>query len=46
MLANEVHDTVNPHARHILVKLDLSSRVEAAVFAVEHRQNGSFRPAL
>ncbi|MCS6945814.1 MAG: response regulator [Sutterellaceae bacterium] len=31
------HDTVKLHVRHILAKLSLSSRVEAAVFAVEHR---------
>jgi two-component system nitrate/nitrite response regulator NarL len=31
------HDTVKLHVRHILSKLGLTSRVEAAVFAVEHR---------
>ena len=31
------HDTVKLHVRHILSKLSLSSRVEAAVFAVESR---------
>jgi two-component system nitrate/nitrite response regulator NarL len=31
------HDTVKLHVRHILSKLNLSSRVEAAVFAVEFR---------
>ncbi|MBI5718093.1 MAG: response regulator [Burkholderiales bacterium] len=31
------HDTVKLHVRHILAKLNLSSRVEAAVFAVESR---------
>ena len=31
------HDTVKLHVRHILAKLNLSSRVEAAVFAVEAR---------
>ena len=31
------HDTVKLHVRHILAKLNLSSRVEAAVFAVEFR---------
>ncbi len=31
------HDTVKLHVRHILAKLNMSSRVEAAVFAVEHR---------
>jgi two-component system nitrate/nitrite response regulator NarL len=31
------HDTVKLHVRHVLAKLSLASRVEAAVFAVEHR---------
>lgn len=31
------HDTVKLHVRHILTKLNLTSRVEAAVFAVEAR---------
>ncbi|MFO1287631.1 MAG: response regulator [Rubrivivax sp.] len=31
------HDTVKLHVRHILAKLNLRSRVEAAVFAVEAR---------
>ena len=31
------YDTVKLHVRHILSKLNLSSRVEAAVFAVEQR---------
>ena len=35
------HDTVKLHVRHILAKLNLSSRVEAAVFAVEARAAGS-----
>ncbi len=35
------HDTVKLHVRHILAKLNLSSRVEAAVFAVEARVAGS-----
>jgi two-component system nitrate/nitrite response regulator NarL len=30
------HDTVKLHVRHILSKLQLASRVEAAVFAIEH----------
>jgi two-component system nitrate/nitrite response regulator NarL len=30
------HETVKLHVRRILAKLKLSSRVEAAVFAVEH----------
>ena len=34
------HDTVKLHVRHILSKLNLSSRVEAAVFAVELRISG------
>ena len=31
------HDTVKLHVRHILSKLKLRSRVEAAVFAIEHK---------
>jgi two-component system nitrate/nitrite response regulator NarL len=31
------HNTVKLHVRHIMTKLDLGSRVEAAVFAFEHR---------
>lgn len=31
------HDTVKLHVRHVLAKLGLSSRVEAAVFAVQNR---------
>lgn len=34
------HDTVKLHVRHILSKLNLSSRVEAAVLAVEARSAG------
>ncbi|HRH82302.1 MAG TPA: response regulator [Thiobacillaceae bacterium] len=34
------YDTVKLHVRHILAKLNLSSRVEAAVFAVEHKLAG------
>jgi two-component system, NarL family, nitrate/nitrite response regulator NarL len=34
------HDTVKLHVRHILAKLNMSSRVEAAVFAVEARVAG------
>ncbi|MGB7542030.1 MAG: response regulator [Burkholderiales bacterium] len=34
---NISHDTVKLHVRHILAKLNLTSRVEAAVFAVELR---------
>ncbi|MBL8324647.1 MAG: response regulator [Rubrivivax sp.] len=35
------HDTVKLHVRHILAKLNLSSRVEAAVLAVESRLAGN-----
>jgi two-component system nitrate/nitrite response regulator NarL len=35
------HDTVKLHVRHILSKLNLTSRVEAAVFAVESRVAGA-----
>ena len=31
------HDTVKLHVRHILAKLNVSSRVEAAVYAVERK---------
>ena len=37
------HDTVKLHVRHILAKLNLSSRVEAAVFAVEARVDADRR---
>jgi two-component system nitrate/nitrite response regulator NarL len=37
------HDTVKLHVRHILSKLNLSSRVEAAVFAVEARSADATR---
>ena len=37
------HDTVKLHVRHILSKLSLSSRVEAAVFAVETRSSARAR---
>jgi two-component system nitrate/nitrite response regulator NarL len=37
------HDTVKLHVRHILAKLNLRSRVEAAVFAVEARVAGGRR---
>jgi two-component system nitrate/nitrite response regulator NarL len=33
------HNTVKLHVRHIMAKLDLNSRVEAAVFAFEHRSD-------
>lgn len=35
------HNTVKLHVRHIMAKLDLNSRVEAAVFAFEHRATTS-----
>jgi len=31
------HDTVKLHVKHVLAKLNLSSRVEAAVFAIEQK---------
>ena len=34
---NISHDTVKLHVRHILAKLNLTSRVEAAVYAIENR---------
>jgi two-component system, NarL family, nitrate/nitrite response regulator NarL len=37
------HDTVKLHVRHILAKLNLTSRVEAAVFAVEQRAGAPLR---
>jgi two-component system nitrate/nitrite response regulator NarL len=37
------HDTVKLHVRHILAKLNLTSRVEAAVFAVEQKAAGQSR---
>lgn len=37
------HDTVKLHVRHILAKLNLTSRVEAAVFAVEQKAAGQAR---
>lgn len=36
-ILNISHDTVKLHVRHILAKLNLTSRVEAAVFAVEQK---------
>ena len=39
------HDTVKLHVRHILAKLGLTSRVEAAVFAVENRLAVARTPA-
>ncbi len=38
------HDTVKLHVRHILAKLNLTSRVEAAIFAVERRATLAARP--
>jgi two-component system nitrate/nitrite response regulator NarL len=40
------HNTVKLHVRHIMAKLDLNSRVEAAVFAFEHRNavDGALAP--
>ena len=35
-------DTVKFHVRHVLSKLNLTSRVEAAVFAVEHRRSSAY----
>jgi two-component system nitrate/nitrite response regulator NarL len=40
------HDTVKLHVRHILSKLNLSSRVEAAVLAVETRVSGEGRATV
>lgn len=40
------HDTVKLHVRHILTKLNLNSRVEAAVFAVEQRVAAPGGPSL
>jgi two-component system nitrate/nitrite response regulator NarL len=37
------HDTVKLHVKHILAKLNLTSRVEAAVFAVEQKAAGQNR---
>jgi two-component system, NarL family, nitrate/nitrite response regulator NarL len=37
------HDTVKLHVRHILAKLNLTSRVEAAVFAVEQKASQNSR---
>jgi len=43
---NISHDTVKLHVRHILAKLKMTSRVEAAVFAVEHRDVAGTGQAL
>ncbi|MGE5471976.1 MAG: response regulator [Bacteroidota bacterium] len=43
---NISHDTVKLHVRHILAKLGMTSRVEAAVFAVENAEySGHHRQA-
>jgi len=39
------HETVKLHVRRVLAKLKLSSRVEAAVFAVEHGVSSARRPS-
>jgi two-component system nitrate/nitrite response regulator NarL len=41
---NISHETVKLHVRHILAKLGLTSRVEAAVFAVQHRVEAGGQP--
>ncbi|MFA6311190.1 MAG: response regulator transcription factor [Sterolibacterium sp.] len=38
------HDTVKLHVRHILSKLNMTSRVEAAVFAIEHGAEYGIEP--
>jgi len=40
---NISHDTVKLHVRHILSKLKMTSRVEAAVFAVENQRSAGTR---
>lgn len=40
------HETVKLHVRHILAKLDVDSRVEAAVLAVELQLERGSRPAV
>lgn len=40
------HDTVKLHVRHILAKLNMTSRVEAAVFAVEHGVSSQLRSSV
>lgn len=39
------HDTVKLHVRHVLAKLNLTSRVEAAVFAVEQKAGQQYGKA-
>lgn len=41
---NISHDTVKLHVRHILSKLNMTSRVEAAVFAIEHGSKYGVEP--
>ena len=41
---NISHDTVKLHVRHILSKLNMTSRVEAAVFAIEHGSRYGIEP--
>lgn len=40
------HDTVKLHVRHILSKLGLTSRVEAAVFAIENKLDLDLGPPI
>jgi len=40
------HDTVKLHVRHILSKLNMTSRVEAAVFAIEHGAQHGVEPPV
>lgn len=40
------HETVKLHIRHILAKLGLTSRVQAAVYAVENKNTNSLRPSV
>lgn len=41
---NISHDTVKLHVRHVLAKLNLTSRVEAAIFAVERKSTPRSSP--
>ena len=40
------HNTVKLHVRHVMEKLSLRSRVEAALFAFEYRAHEGARPAI
>jgi two-component system nitrate/nitrite response regulator NarL len=40
------HETVKLHIRHILAKLGLTSRVQAAVYAVENKNTNPLRPSV